>query len=397
MLFVMLNVLLLMPHCMCQSNQSLRRLPSTVPKRILSEKEPHHFLAVSTTSFRINDRFQARRQAIRNFSGRHGQIASRGLFPDLNSFASTALGGLFGNSNANDLTSRQATSSQASLSSLSGDSRAVTTTHTAVPQSSPTQVPTSLAGTPKSQTPLTTSTTSSNLHATATSSHYPAATAAAQKASTSSEASSSTAEAAPRSLFQKIGALFKPTNHLQVLAILITIAIAVGLLVGLMSVLKCVAHRERFANKKDYPAGFPWVEPGTKLSGTSTRQGLVRTKSFMSTRNSMASSAHFHSGARQDTESQVNTPCSEYQLNELRTDVYADYAWTASEVDNEKNAYSPSEDGPSSASAEDSVRTPSNQEHDHWYAQSPNDGAGFVRGAKGEILEDSKVFKLGHP
>ncbi|KAA1112832.1 hypothetical protein PGT21_012157 [Puccinia graminis f. sp. tritici] len=150
--------------------------------------------------------------------------------------------------------SRQVTYPQDSQPFPSGDSRALMNGQPNAPLPHPTQLPNSAGGSSKSPSPSTTTTTSLKSQATAVSHHSPSS---ATEASTTSAASAApTDEPAPRSALERFAALYKPTNRFEPLAVLLTIVLILAFLVTLMSILKCVAHKKRFANKKDYPTGF---------------------------------------------------------------------------------------------------------------------------------------------
>ncbi|WAQ88088.1 hypothetical protein PtA15_9A213 [Puccinia triticina] len=414
LLLGILHILLLLPQCLCHhqgiTTRSLNQLEvsshGTVPK-LISPKVPNT-LASSTTQFATNT-FNSRRLGVRHRSSRHARIARRGLLPDISNFASNTFGGLFGNSNSQANgppaqsgfaagNSRQVTYPQDSQPFPSGDSRALMNGQPNALLPHPTQLPSSSTGSSKAQLPATTS-TSLKAQATSASSHSHATTSSAPALTASSAAPSPTDEPTPPSAFERFGSLYKPSNRFAPLAALLTVVFILGFLVSLMAILKCVAHKKRFANKKDYPTGFPWVEPGgSEANRTSSRQGLVHTKSYTSTRNSMTSSLHFSSGRQLGPEGQMTPNQTEYQLNELGSDVYSNYAWAATEMDLEKTLSSPSDEGPSSAATEDSNHVyTANQERDQWHTESLDDGPCFIRGGKGELLEDSKVLKLGHP
>ncbi|KAH9812622.1 hypothetical protein DFH28DRAFT_405750 [Melampsora americana] len=94
-----------------------------------------------------------------------------------------------------------------------------------------------------------TSTSSASLasHATATSVALPSATSSApQNPPTFGD------------LFSHLRSYFQPSNGAFPLAIMITVAAAILLLLVIISVAKCICHRPKFANAKDYPQGFPW-------------------------------------------------------------------------------------------------------------------------------------------
>lgn len=213
---------------------------------------------------------------------------------------------------------------------------------------------------------------------------------------TSSTPPSPTETQAPRSVFQQIKSYYDPANRFNALAVLITIGMIITFLVSLVAIIKCVCHKKRFANKKDYPEGFPWVEGNKPARSNSQRQGLISTASFISTRNSVASSMQPSHVRHQPLEDGIS-PNVEYQLNELGSDIYG-YSWAvrASEIDHDVS--SPSDEMPSSASTDESSQPRSiefRSEDDEWDSRSLDEGPCFVRGGQRVLLQDSKVFKLG--
>lgn len=128
---------------------------------------------------------------------------------------------------------RITTSASGPTPTAMGSSRSSTST------SSPSQA-TRLRGTPTSASTLAS-------HATATSAALPSAT-------------SSAPQDPPTfgGLFSHLNSYFQPSNGAFPLAIMITVAAAILLLLVIISVAKCICHRPKFANAKDYPQGFPW-------------------------------------------------------------------------------------------------------------------------------------------
>ncbi|EGG01967.1 uncharacterized protein MELLADRAFT_117679 [Melampsora larici-populina 98AG31] len=86
----------------------------------------------------------------------------------------------------------------------------------------------------------------------------------ASHATATSAASPSASPSAPQTaptfgdLFSHLNSYFQPSNGAFPLAIMITVAAAILLLLVIISVAKCICHRPKFANAKDYPQGFPW-------------------------------------------------------------------------------------------------------------------------------------------
>ncbi|KNZ62085.1 uncharacterized protein VP01_1315g2 [Puccinia sorghi] len=433
--------IILLPHCngtsaswlhlsTRQQQQPLNSEYSLVPKHILSQDVP---IALLTRHLEHPTRRRKRHR-------RHVQLhAARALLPDL----SNTIGGLFGKLNGNnapppsqsnsfisqDLQQRPISNNNPqgllSPSPQQGDSRMLLGGH-------PNDTPYEPRPSPPPLPPLNASKSlpSPKPQATAIDSHPAAPNGTPLSVSTSSaDASSATAQPVPSSVIQRFASYYHSGNHLQVLVIFITLGVGqshfsseqgrqceadfalqwcvcvdtvMGVLVGLMAILKCVAHKKRFANKKDYPTGFPWVDSGTttrEAKRSSTRRGLVSATptTCMSTRNSMVSSVHSSTGPRLHPERDSVSHAAEYQLNDLSPDAYDDYFWALSSSPLEKEPFSSSPGrGPSSASPDDNAPTPSTQGHEQWLVQPVHGGSYFVPTSKAKILDDSKVFTLGH-
>ncbi|POW04950.1 hypothetical protein PSTT_10057, partial [Puccinia striiformis] len=401
----MLSILILLPQCICHYRDMATRSMNqplsprgTAPELILIE--PNSSIATSTNS-----------QPIPSISSNsRARLDRRAILPDISNFAHNTFGGFFGNSNKEDngptspsglaaQNSRQVVDPQELQPISSGDSRAVTSGQSNAPH--PTQVS---GGSTKSQltsisTP-TNSTSSPKSQPATVSSHSPSTVAQPSTPSPSPQASTTDEPAddpAPRSFSQRVGSLYKPSYRFQPLVILFTILLVIGLLLTLMSVLKCVARHERFANKKDYPTGFARVDTASKLDRSDSQRGLVSTPTHQSSRNSMCSSVHFSSGPQLGGQGGMTAHHAEYQLNEFGSDEDSKHAYDAAERDLEKHLSGPLDQPFSVASIQDSNHTYASQQQDQWLAQPADGGSFYVRGGNGEPLEDSKVFKLAHP
>eukprot|EP00918_Siedleckia_nematoides_P057572 GHVU01125560.1.p1 GENE.GHVU01125560.1~~GHVU01125560.1.p1 ORF type:complete len:407 (+),score=14.64 GHVU01125560.1:43-1263(+) len=57
---------------------------------------------------------------------------------------------------------------------------------------------------------------------------------------------------------QQLGSYFQPSSSAFPAAVMITVAAGILILLMIISVAKCICHKPKFANAKDYPQGFPW-------------------------------------------------------------------------------------------------------------------------------------------
>ncbi|MBW0504931.1 hypothetical protein O181_044646 [Austropuccinia psidii MF-1] len=95
------------------------------------------------------------------------------------------------------------------------------------------------------------------------------ATAPTPTPTTSTETPTSTpAHPVANNVLSQLAEYYKPSYSLRPLVLILTCAFAVGILVFIVSLIKCVCHKKKFANPKDYPNGFPW-EKNDKLDGES--------------------------------------------------------------------------------------------------------------------------------
>lgn len=422
---IMFLIVILLPHCHGTSASSLH-LPAQQQDDSQGTK---HILSQDIPTAALLTRQQEDGTRPRTRHRRHAQYshAARALLPDMTNFASNTFGGFFGNSNGNNAApaasqsntfvpqdSRQRLVSPSNTpqdlqsplpQQQGGDSRALMGGH---PNGTPQDPRSSTLPTPplnaSKSLPSSAAASSSPKSQAAAIDHHPAASnGTTVSASSSANASSTSGQPAPSNAMQRFASYYRSTNRLQALVILFTFGVVMGVLVGLMAVLKCVAHKKRFANKKDYPTGFPWVEPGAARGETKRRslgESLVSDEpaSCMSTRNSMAESVHFSSGPRLHPDRDSAAHPVEYQLSDLGPDAYGDYTWALSSSHLEKDPPSPDDPsrGPSSASTDDHARTPSSQGHEQWLVQPVHGGSYFVPTGKAKILDDSKVFTLGH-